>query len=215
MSPKMQSAIPLKRNTAGLRLLSAALFFCLRPPSPLAAQEENHVIVKDFNWAVYATEHFDIHYYDDSKAWLPYAAGVLEQAYKEQAATLNPALAKRIPFFLYASINHMQQNNIAQVGDGVGGLTEPYKDHFMAWSDGSRGWFKNVARHEFAHEVEFSVLIDGFWKSARVLKTFVYPLWMMEGIAEYETGDADLASRTCVRPGRASFPRPVLSRFPG
>ena len=102
--------------------LFASLFLCLLISSPvLSAQEENHVIVKDFNWAVYATEHFDIHYYDDSKAWLPYAAGVLEQAYKEQAATLNPALAKRIPFFLYASINHMQQNNIAHVGDGVGG----------------------------------------------------------------------------------------------
>ncbi|OGS07763.1 MAG: hypothetical protein A2270_05000 [Elusimicrobia bacterium RIFOXYA12_FULL_51_18] len=185
---------PQTAKTASLYFLTAAvLFFCLQPPATLSAQEENHVIVRDFKWGIYATTHFDIHYYDDSKAWVPYAARILEKDYKEESADLNPALTKRIPFFLYASINDMEQSNIADVGDGVGGLTEPYKDRFMAWSDGSKGWLNNVITHEFAHEVEFSVLIDGFWKSARILKTFVYPLWMMEGIAEYETGDADLA----------------------
>ena len=182
------------RNTLPFCFFAAVLLMLasFSTPAPLGAQE-NHVIVRDFNWGIYATEHFDIHYYDDSKAWLPYAAGVLEKAYKEESADLNPALNKRIPFFLYASINDMEQSNIADVGDGVGGLTEPYKDRFMAWSDGSKGWLKDVVTHEFAHEVEFSVLIDGFWKSARILKTFVYPLWMMEGIAEYETGSDDLA----------------------
>jgi len=33
----------------------------------------------------------------------------------------------------------------------------------MAWSDGSREWLEDVATHEFAHEAQFSVLIDGFW----------------------------------------------------
>jgi len=167
--------------------------FLLLAVSPLQAQEENKVIIKKFDWRIYATEHFDIHYYEDSAAWLPYAAGALEKAYKEVSADLNPAMEKRLPFFLYASVNDMQQSNIADVSDGVGGLTEPFKDRFMVWSDGSRRWLADVIAHEFAHEVQFSVLIDGFWKSARILKTFIYPLWMMEGIAEYETGASDLA----------------------
>ncbi len=162
-------------------------------PASLSAQSENKVIVRKFDWGVYATKHFDIHYYDDSREWLPFAAVTLEKAYKKVSADLNPALEKRVPFFLYASQNDMQQNNIADVGDGVGGLTEPFKDRFMAWSDGSKGWLANVATHEFAHEAQFSVLIDGFWKSARILKTFIYPLWMIEGIAEFETGSMDLA----------------------
>jgi Tol biopolymer transport system component len=178
-------------------LCAAALCLCASLfPRPLAAQEENKVIIRGFDWGVYATRHFDIHYYGESAPWLPFAAGTLEKAYKKAAADLNPALDKRIPFFLYASINDMQQNNIADVGDGVGGLTEPYKDRFMAWSDGSKGWLEDVITHEFAHEAQFSVLIDGFWKSARILKTFIYPLWMMEGMAEYETGSADLALET-------------------
>ena len=171
-------------------LLAAA---CLFAALPLAAQEENKVIIKDFGWKIYATEHFDIHYYPGSEPWVAYASGVLEAAYRREAADLNPSLTKRIPFFLYGSINDMEQSAIADVSDGVGGLTEPFKDRFMVWSDGSKGWLKDVMEHEFAHEVQFSVLIDGFWKSARILKTYVYPLWMMEGMAEYETGMSDYA----------------------
>ncbi|MCM2267686.1 MAG: peptidase MA family metallohydrolase [Elusimicrobiales bacterium] len=161
--------------------------------APLCALEQNKVLIRDFKWQVRATEHFDIHYYDKSEPWVDYASGVLEAAYKREAADLNPSMSKRVPFFLYASINDMQQTNVADVSDGIGGLTEPFKDRFMVWSDGSKGWLKDVLEHEFAHEVQFSVLIDGFWKSARILKTFIYPLWMMEGIAEYETGLADYA----------------------
>ena len=170
-------------------LAAAGLFFC----AGAKASDENKVIVRGFDWKIYATAHFDIHYYSGSEPWLPYASGVLEAAYQRESADLNPLLAKRIPFFLYATINDMEQSNIADVSDGVGGLTEPYKDRFMVWSDGSKGWLKDVIEHEFAHEVQFSVLIDGFWKSARILKTFIYPLWMMEGMAEYETGMSDYA----------------------
>ncbi len=170
-------------------LAAAGLLFC----SGVRAADENKVIVRGFDWKIYATEHFDIHYYTGSEPWLPYTSGVLETAYKRESADLNPLLTKRIPFFLYGTINDMEQTSIADVSDGVGGLTEPYKDRFMVWSDGSKGWLKDVIEHEFAHEVQFSVLIDGFWKSARIMKLFIYPLWMIEGLAEYETGMADYA----------------------
>ncbi|MDP2865607.1 MAG: hypothetical protein Q8O90_05130, partial [Elusimicrobiota bacterium] len=114
-------------------LLAAAFFFSALP---LRAFEENKVRIKDFEWKIYATEHFDIHYYSGSEPWVAYASGVLEAAYRREAADLNPELAKRLPFFLYGTINDMQQSGIADVGDGVGGLTEPFKDRFMVWSDG-------------------------------------------------------------------------------
>lgn len=154
---------------------------------------ENQVIVKNIDWKITSTENFDIYYYRDSEPLLPYASVVLEKAYKNAIHDLNPNLQKRIPFFLFASINDMEQNTIAQVSDGIGGLTEPLKDRFMVWSDGSKSWLEDVIFHEFAHEAQFSVMIDGFWKSARILKTYVYPLWMMEGIAEYNTQDRDIA----------------------
>jgi len=173
--------------------LCAAAALAAAAAAPARAAEENKVIVEDFKWRGYSTDHFDIHYYPAAQPWLPYASGVLENAWRREAADLNPAIDKRIPFFLFASQNDMQQSGVADVGDGVGGLTEPFKDRFMVWSDGSKEWLKDVIEHEFAHEMQFSVLIDGFWKSARILKTYIYPLWMMEGISEYETGMSDYA----------------------
>ncbi len=171
---------------AALLLLCAAFL-------PAKAQDQNRVIIKDLKWRIYSTPHFDVHYYPAEAAWLPYVSGVLEAAYKRESADLNPSLSKRIDFFLFASLDDMEQNTIADVSDGVGGLTEPFKDRFMVWSDGSKWWLQDVIDHEFGHEEQFSILIDGFWKSARILKTYIYPLWMMEGMAEYETGMSDYA----------------------
>jgi len=130
----------------------------------------NRVIVKKFDWRIHSTEHFDIYYYNDSEGWLKYASSSLKRAYLKVSSDLNPSLNKRMPFFLYASQNDMQQTSIAYISDGTGGITEPLKDRFMMWGDGSKAWMDNLIDHEFTHEVQFSVLIDGFWKSARILK---------------------------------------------
>ncbi len=167
--------------------LAAYLFFSV------CAFAENRIINRDFDWKISKTQHFDIYYYKESRPWLSFVSEKLEKAYREQSYYLNPSLSKRIPFFLYASSNHMLQNTIAQVSDGVGGLTEPLKDRFMVWADGSKSWLEEVITHEFAHEVQFSIMIDGFWKSARILKTYVYPLWLMEGISEYAARPQDRA----------------------
>ncbi|MEF3279496.1 MAG: hypothetical protein K6357_00810 [Elusimicrobiota bacterium] len=154
---------------------------------------QTQIIVKKFDWKIYKTEHFDIYYYKDSEKLLDYASYLLEKAYEKGKKEFNPLLEKRIPFFLFASQNDIQQNSIIELGDGTGGVTEPYKDRFMAYSDGSKMWLRDVIFHEFGHEIQFSILVDSWWESPRILKTILYPLWMMEGMSENMTGDWDLA----------------------
>lgn len=178
---------------------SASLLFLIPPLAPqkggwrLFAQGfgENQVIRKDFDWKVASTEHFDIHYYDGSAAVVPWAAEFLEGAYARQSKALDTTYRERRPFFLYGSINDFQQSNIAAVGDGTGGVTEAFKNRFMVYNDGSRWWLDAVITHEHAHIMEFNILMEGFWKTARILKSFLYPLWLMEGIAEHSTGHTD------------------------
>ena len=85
----------------------------------------------------------------------------------------------------------MQRSRIVAVGDGTGGVTEAFKDRFIVFNDGSRAWLDTVTTHELTHVFQFHLLIDGFWRSARILKTIVYPLWMMEGMAEYYSWGLD------------------------
>jgi len=159
----------------------------------LSLFSESQIIIKKFDWKIYKTRHFDIYFYDDSKMLVDYASKVIELAYDKASKELNPKLDKRIPFFLFASENDMKQNSITEVGDGTGGLTEPYKDRLMVYNDGSKRWLRDVIFHEFGHEAQFSVLVDGWWESPRILKTIIYPMWMMEGMAENMTSDWDLS----------------------
>ncbi|MBI4054831.1 MAG: PD40 domain-containing protein [Elusimicrobia bacterium] len=146
---------------------------------------------KDFNWKIISTEHFDIYHYDASEKLVPYAAVYLEEAYRTLTEELHYPLEGRTPFFLFADHSEFEQNNVVTVGDGTGGVTEAFKNRFLVFNDGSQAWLRDVIFHEFTHVVEFRVLNDGFWKSARLLKGFFYPLWLMEGLAEHSTQEMD------------------------
>lgn len=196
------------------------LLALLLAPSGARAQGfgQNQVRVRDFEWRIAVTEHFDIHYYEDSEPLVPFTAAVLERSYGRLSRGLNTGFeGRRKPFFLYATAQDMQQSNIAAVGDGTGGVTEAFKDRFMAYADGSKAWLDTVLTHELAHVFQFHVLVSGFWKSGRILKTIIYPLWMMEGMAEYFSwGSDDTSGEVIVRDAATSgglIPLWKLERF--
>jgi Tol biopolymer transport system component len=185
------------RGAALLTLLAS-----LQAAPALAQFGQNHVIVRDFDWKVRSTEHFDIYYYEDSAPLVPAAAEILEGAFTKVTTELDietspPAWAserakkrdrwQRRPFFLYGSPNEFTQSNIARAGDGTGGVTEPFKDRFMVYNDGTYQWLEEVTWHEFVHIMQFHVLVSGWWRSGRILKTILYPLWMMEGMPSFVT----------------------------
>ncbi|MCX7641387.1 MAG: hypothetical protein N2Z20_01985, partial [Elusimicrobiales bacterium] len=154
---------------------------------------QTQLITRDYNWKIYSTRHFDIYHTTESTRWLGYLEKYLENAYEKGKREYNPNLSKRIPFFFYSASKYFQQNTIIEVGEGTGGFTEPYKDRFVVYSDGSKRWLKYVIYHEFGHEIQFSILVDGWWESPKILKTIFYPMWMMEGLSENMTDDWDIA----------------------
>lgn len=178
------------------------LLLSLVPGAGAQGFGQNQVILDGFEWKVRSTEHFDIHYYEGSAGLVPEAARDLEDAFASAAKALDVQITTvvpagspvssrgvwaRRPFFLYASPNDFQQSTIVSVGEGTGGVTEPFKDRFMVYNDGSETWLREVIAHEFVHVMQFHVLLSGFWRSIRVLRSIVYPLWMMEGMPGYLT----------------------------
>ncbi len=172
-------------------LLGAAL---LLAAGPARAFGKNKVNVHDFRWRVVSTEHFDIHFTAESEPLIPRAAFYLEKAYKTVTGDLDVPLKERIPFFFFVNHNQFEENNIVELGEGTGGVTEAFKNRFLVFNDGTEFWMAHVIPHEFTHVAQFEVLYGGFWKSARLLKSPLYPLWFMEGLSEYETGDLDVVT---------------------
>jgi Tol biopolymer transport system component len=176
---------------AAALLALCALFIA----QPAHGANLNKVIVKDFDWKICPTEHFDIYYCEEGKNILPDLADILEKSFKDVTENYGCQASSRTPFFLYIGHNEFEQSNVVPISEGVGGVTEPYKNRFMVPHLGPREWLDDVVHHEFTHVVQFNVLYGGFWKSVRLIKSIIYPNWLLEGMAAYSEKYYDKTER--------------------
>lgn len=77
---------------------------------------QNKVLYKEFDWAVFRTEHFDVHYYPEEGKAAQDAARMAERGYDYWSEVLHHEIKERIPLILYASLNDFQQTNVV---DGI------------------------------------------------------------------------------------------------
>jgi len=155
----------------------------------------NKIVNKNFDWQIYSTDYFDIYYYDEGKNILSTLTDILDNVYTSDTEDLNYEPPSKTTLFLYIGDNDFQQTNITDIFEGTGGITEAYKYRVVIPHLGSKLWLQHVLRHEFTHVIQFNVLFNGFWKSARLIKFPFYPLWLMEGMAEYETKNLDKTTK--------------------
>lgn len=143
--------------------------------------------VDSFDWKVVETPHFRLHYYDGAEPIIEKTAGILERSYDRIADRLGVKTGRKFPFYLYLTHNEFEQTNIVPIDEGTGGVTEAIKNRLAIFHDGTIGWLEHVIPHEFVHEMEFSVLFGDnlLLRPYQLGKSLVYPLWLMEGLAEY------------------------------
>ena len=122
--------------------LRKALLCCTASIILLAVQTgfpaaQNKLIARKFDWHVAQTDHFDVYYYPGSEAWLPHVSEYLETSYSRVTKGLGIEIPDRSPFFLFLNHNEFEQNNIVDVGEGTGGVTEAFKNRFLVFNDGT------------------------------------------------------------------------------
>lgn len=172
------------------------IFYISHYMSSLFALGNNKVIVDKFRWQISETAHFQIYHYKESEPILPLVAHHLEKAYAQVTRDFDFEPREKTPFFFYLTHNEFEQTNVVDVDEGTGGVAEAFKNRFLIPYSGSEKELEHVLTHEFTHILTFNILYgSGFWKSLRLLKTPLYPLWLMEGIAEYEGGKNDATTR--------------------
>ncbi|MCI0693403.1 hypothetical protein L0337_15535 [candidate division KSB1 bacterium] len=160
---------------------------------------QNKVLYKDFDWAVFRTAHFDVHYYPEEKQAAQDAARMAERGYAYLSATLDHQVKERIPLFLYASLNDFQQTNIVSdlLDQGTRGVTESLKNRVVLPITGSYREFNHVLVHELVHAFQYDMMLHSKFKNSR----FNPPLWFVEGMAEYLSVGMDNTTRMWVRDG--------------
>jgi Tol biopolymer transport system component len=163
---------------------------------------KNKVQYKRFQWSFLQTDHFDIYFYQGGEQIANFTATAAESAYASISRTFRYQLNNRVPLMVYNSHNDFQQTNIIgeYMEEGIGGVTELFKNRVVIPFEGSYRQFRHVIHHELVHAVINDMFYGGSIQSIISNNIRVQlPLWLNEGISEYEALKWDVNSDMFMR----------------
>ncbi|HEY7899511.1 MAG TPA: basic secretory protein-like protein, partial [Gemmatimonadaceae bacterium] len=168
-------------------LAAGALLVSAPPASAQRYFGQNQVKYRYFHWRVLETEHFLIHYYPEERLPVHDAARMAERSYSRLSRILGHQFREKKPILLYASRQDFGQSNInGDLGEGVGGVTEPMRQRIELPFTGDYDSFEHVLTHEMVHQFQFDVFAEGkAGANLQNLEQVNPPGWFMEGMAEY------------------------------
>ena len=163
---------------------------------------QNKVQYNEFDWNFIVSPNFNVYYYGDNHDLAIFTSKVAEESLDQIGKHLRWRSQKPIKIIVYTSHNDFQQTNIVNVymSEGIGGVTELYKNRIVIPFEGSYAQFKHVIHHELVHAIINDMIYGGNVQgvlSGRIL--LQVPLWANEGLAEFLSVDWDTKSDMVLR----------------
>lgn len=158
---------------------------------------ENKVQYRNFDWYFIQSKHFDIYFYPSEYHLAEFAAHAAEAAYTHHSALFHYDITNRIPIIVYDSHNDWQETNVVSeyLDEGIGGVTEVFKNRIVVPFEGSYQLFRHVISHELVHAIFNDMFYGGSLQSMIANNiTLQLPMWFNEGMAEYASLGWDLNS---------------------
>lgn len=148
---------------------------------------KNKVQYHPFEWHYLQSEHFDVYFYPGAYDIAAFTANEAESSYVQLRGDFKYEITERVRIILYKSHNDFQQTNVVDVylPEGVGGVTELYKNRVVIPFEGSFAQLRHVLHHELVHAVMNDMLYGGSVQSLISGQVVPVPLWFSEGLAEY------------------------------
>jgi len=172
--------------------LGAAVLTVLLATSATAQMDsfgKNKVQYRNFAWSFIQTDHFDIYFTNDGHHLAQFTAVAAESAYASMSRLFRYQLVNRVPLIVYNSHNEFQQTNVISeyMEEGIGGVTELFKNRVVVPFEGDYRKFRHVIHHELVHAVMNDMFYGGSIQSIISNNiTLQLPLWFSEGLAEFE-----------------------------
>jgi hypothetical protein len=159
-------------------------------PSLAGAQYfgRNKVQYRTFDFQILKTEHFDLYYYPEEAEAASIVARMAERWNDRLSRFFGHDLRGRQPLILYAVGSHFRQTNAVEglIGEATGGVTEALKRRVVLPMSGSLADTDHVVGHELVHAFQFDMTgadpRDNVFQAPGIL---AFPLWYVEGMAEY------------------------------
>ncbi len=179
-------------------LIAALVAAC----APAAAQSsgfgQNKIAYDRFDWKVYASPHFDVHYYGAEENLLQDVVSDAESAYLRISKELDHELSFRVPLVIYKTHQEFSQTNItlAELPEAVGAFAEPVQNRMVVPIDVPPDELYKLLSHELTHIFQYSIFFEGYLGRALRARP---PTWLFEGMASYFAKDETNLDRMAIR----------------
>ncbi|MEE9573684.1 MAG: hypothetical protein V3W20_11590 [Candidatus Neomarinimicrobiota bacterium] len=163
---------------------------------------QNKVQYENFDWKFIKSSHFNIYYYTEDIDLAEFTAEVSENAYEQISKHFRWNLKKPVSIVVYNSHKDFQQTNVtySYLSEGIGGVTELFKNRIVIPFEGSYEQFRHVIHHELVHAVVNDMVYGGNVQSVvSGTQLLRLPLWINEGIAEYLSSNWDTKADMVMR----------------
>ena len=174
------------------RIISISLFLL----TVLMGQSfgQNKIQYRDFDWSFIQSPHFDIYFYGGEQDLAEFTADIAEEAYEQISVHLRWDLKRRVSIMVYNSHNEFQQTNVVStyMSEGIGGVTELFKNRVIFPFEGNYEQFRHVIHHELVHAVINDMVYGGSMQHMVTSRTKIrVPIWANEGLAEFLSSNWD------------------------
>src|SRR5689334_18900274 len=178
----------MKTRTPAVNAVLVAIAAMIAAPASSHAQYfgRNKIQYENFDFKVYETPHYRLHFYPVEADAARDMARMAERWQTRLSALFSRQLSKRKPILIYADQPDFQQTNAVgeQLSEGTGGVTESLRDRLIMPLTGVYKDNDHVLGHEMVHVFQYDLAQDpktnGTGGGIENL-----PLWVIEGIAEY------------------------------
>src|SRR6516165_7166105 len=183
----MRPRVPLPSPRSSIRVCGAAAIVAALATAAAAQTPfipyygKNNPHYDTFNWQIYTTDHFEIYFYPEVQPHLERIASYAESAYQQISADLKHDLSFKVQLILFKTHSEFEQENIdpGAAQEGVGAFAEPGQKRIVAPIDDPPDRLYGLIVHELTHQFEFDIIPQGLIRRS-------VPLWVNEGLSEYE-----------------------------
>lgn len=171
---------------------------------------KNLVHYGNFTWQIYTTEHFEIYYYTEVQPHLERVAGYAESAYQTISADLKHDLAFKVPLIIFKTHVEFEQQNVipGAAQEGVAAFAEPTRNRMLLPLDEPPDLLYRTITHELTHIFEFDIIPQSLIRREE-------PLWINEGLSDFETGYWTPLDLATVRDAAVADIVPKMSQLEG
>lgn len=159
---------------------------------------KNKVQYRDFDWQIYHSPHFNVHYYSAEEPSLQKVVSFAESAYDQLSREFNFQIKDPVPLIYYGTHSAFEQNNIILnfIPEGVGAFATPARFRMVLPIDMPDPELMELILHELTHIFQYHMLFQGSLGKAVAATP---PTWFMEGMASYMAKDESARDRMFLR----------------